>query len=65
LEALATRFNIVRTRMAVVGYADTIPIDSNDTETGRARNRRVDVLVMSKLALQTAPRPTSKPTTAR
>jgi chemotaxis protein MotB len=29
----------------VSGYADTRPIDSNDSATGRARNRRIEVIV--------------------
>jgi outer membrane protein OmpA-like peptidoglycan-associated protein len=35
-------------RMSVIGYGDTHPIDSNDTEEGRAKNRRVEVKLMSK-----------------
>ncbi len=34
-------------RMAVSGYADTSPVDSNDSEAGRARNRRVDIVVLN------------------
>jgi chemotaxis protein MotB len=41
--------------MAVSGYGETVPLGSNDTDEGRARNRRVDVVLLSKLALQTAP----------
>lgn len=32
-------------RISVAGYADTRPIDSNDTATGRSRNRRIEVIV--------------------
>jgi chemotaxis protein MotB len=34
-----------RLRMRAVGYADTMPIASNATEEGRARNRRVSIVV--------------------
>ncbi len=33
---------IQRDRMSYAGYGETNPIDSNDTPTGRARNRRVE-----------------------
>ncbi|MGZ8158708.1 MAG: OmpA family protein [Methylobacter sp.] len=34
---------IARDRISVIGYGDTRPIESNDTEEGRAKNRRVEV----------------------
>ena len=34
-------------RMAVVGYADTAPVESNESEEGRAHNRRVDIVVLN------------------
>ena len=33
-------------RLTVKGYADTVPVDSNDTEKGRANNRRMEFKVM-------------------
>jgi len=47
LELLTARFNIPSGRMAVAGYADTVPIESNDSEEGRAHNRRVDVVILN------------------
>ncbi len=32
-------------RIAVQGFADTKPIDTNDTASGRAKNRRIEVIV--------------------
>lgn len=55
LELLATRFEIPRQRMAVAGYADTIPVESNETEAGRARNRRVDIVILNEQGLTTEP----------
>jgi chemotaxis protein MotB len=55
LELLATRFEIPPGRMAVAGYADTAPVSPNDTEEGRARNRRVDIVVLSRDALRKEP----------
>lgn len=55
LELLAERFGIAPERMAVAGYADTAPVFSNDTEEGRARNRRVDIVVLSQEAVRKEP----------
>lgn len=52
MEVLSTRFNVDRTRIAIVGFADNEPEDSNDTPEGRARNRRVDIVIMNHLALK-------------
>jgi chemotaxis protein MotB len=47
LQLLVKRFGIISGRLAVAGYADTAPVSSNDDEEGRARNRRVDIVVLS------------------
>lgn len=39
---------ISRDRISVIGYGDAHPIESNDTEEGRAKNRRVEVKLMPK-----------------
>ncbi|HEX4227953.1 MAG TPA: flagellar motor protein MotB [Bryobacteraceae bacterium] len=50
LQMMATRFKIPVQRLAVAGYADVEPVASNETEDGRARNRRVDVVILSSQA---------------
>jgi chemotaxis protein MotB len=55
LEVLDRQFHVPRTRMAIGGYADVAPIASNDTEAGRARNRRVDVVILSELGASAEP----------
>jgi len=38
---------IDRSRLRVEGYGETQPVASNDTEDGRAQNRRVELSVIS------------------
>lgn len=57
LELFATRFDIPRDRMAIAGYADTAPVAGNETEQGRARNRRVDIVVLNEAGTLGEPQP--------
>ncbi len=63
LRLLNQRFEIPFGRMAVAGYAETIPADSNETAEGRARNRRVDLVILNKIATELEP-PTAAPAPA-
>jgi len=42
-------------RLSIAGYADTAPVDNNDTEAGRQRNRRVDMVVLNQTGLMGEP----------
>jgi chemotaxis protein MotB len=55
LELLQGRFHISSERMAVSGYAENAPSDTNDTEEGRAHNRRVDLVVLSAQGMKSEP----------
>jgi chemotaxis protein MotB len=55
LEMLRGRFGLPDSRMAVAGYAENAPVDTNDTEEGRAHNRRVDLVVLSAEAMKSEP----------
>jgi chemotaxis protein MotB len=55
LELLADRYKIAPARMAVVGYAENVPADSNETEAGRAHNRRVDLVLLATDAMRMEP----------
>jgi chemotaxis protein MotB len=57
LELLVSRFDIPPQRLAVAGYADTVPVESNDSETGRAHNRRVDIVILNEQGLSPEPKP--------
>ncbi len=47
LELLSSKFGVPRNRLSIAGYADTAPIASNETEQGRARNRRADIIILN------------------
>jgi chemotaxis protein MotB len=55
LETFCGTFELSRTRFSVVGRADTVPIDINETPEGRARNRRVDVVILNSLKIERLP----------
>jgi chemotaxis protein MotB len=51
LDTLCGTFHLPHERFSVVGRADTVPVDSNETPQGRARNRRVDVVIVNSLRI--------------
>ena len=55
MELFSGRFEIPPQRMAIAGYADTAPLDSNDTPEGRAHNRRVDIVIVNQRVLVNEP----------
>ena len=46
---------VAAARLVAIGYADTRPVDSNDTLDGRSRNRRVTVLIRPETPEERAP----------
>jgi chemotaxis protein MotB len=52
---LEERYQVERGRMAVMGYGDTVPIADNETEEGRTKNRRVDIIVLNEAAARMEP----------
>ena len=59
LDAMTDDFGLEKDRFSVVGRADTVPVAPNDTPDGRARNRRVDLIIVSSLKAQSSA-PTKK-----
>jgi chemotaxis protein MotB len=57
MEAFSDTFELKRDRFSVVGRAETAPVDTNETPEGRARNRRVDVIIVNSLKLKPTPPP--------
>ncbi len=52
---LVVQHGIAPERLSASGYAEYRPIDTNDTPEGRARNRRVDIVVLSRVAQDVEP----------
>jgi chemotaxis protein MotB len=44
---LLTKFGVSKDRLSIAGYADTAPLDNNETEEGRQKNRRVDIIILN------------------
>lgn len=55
LELLCHRLQLNPARFAVAGYADFHPVANNATPEGRAHNRRVDIVVLSRSAAEMEP----------
>jgi len=55
LDLLSGKFGVPRDRLSIAGYADNAPVASNDTEQGRARNRRVDVVILNEQGMMGEP----------
>jgi len=47
IRLLITTYHFAPERLTAAGYAEYHPIASNDTEAGRALNRRVDVVILA------------------
>jgi chemotaxis protein MotB len=45
---LITQGYLGDTEVSVQGYADTVPIATNDTAEGRAKNRRIEIMIDKK-----------------
>lgn len=50
LQVLSTRYGVQESRLSVQSYGSNDPKDSNDTEAGRAENRRVEILLLDESA---------------
>jgi chemotaxis protein MotB len=55
LELFSTRYGVPRERMSIAGYADIAPVASNDTEEGRSRNRRCDIVILNERGVVAEP----------
>jgi chemotaxis protein MotB len=51
------RYKISPERLCIAGYADTVPVESNDSPDGRAHNRRVDIVIVNPEGQHMEPKP--------
>ena len=56
LTILAMQYGIDQSRLSIQSYGSYNPKSSNDTEVGRAENRRVEILVLNEPLLEANPR---------
>ena len=57
LDRLSKQNKIPRERVSIAGFADTVPVERNDDPQGRARNRRVDVVILNELLVKSQLKP--------
>jgi chemotaxis protein MotB len=51
MKLLTGNFELPKDRFSIAGYAETAPVDTNDTAEGRGHNRRVDIVILNQQAL--------------
>jgi chemotaxis protein MotB len=49
VQALQNKYGVNPSRLTAAGRGEHNPLESNDTETGRARNRRTQIIITPKL----------------
>ena len=55
LKLLAAEFHFPADRMAAAGYGEYQPLEPNNSEKGKSKNRRVDLVILSEEAAAMAP----------
>ena len=55
IKVFVEQYHFDPSRLSAAGYAEFHPVASNDTPEGRARNRRVDIVILNPLRMQLEP----------
>lgn len=61
IQYLASKYNVPAHKIYLIGLGKDKPVDSNKTSTGRAKNRRVDIKLMTNTAGGTQTTPNQNP----
>ena len=63
LDLFTRHYALPPQRFSIAGFADTVPVESNESEGGRSHNRRVDIVILNPegLHIESQPRATSPP----
>jgi chemotaxis protein MotB len=61
MELLTSKYGVPRSKVAIAGYADTVPLEGNTTAEGRSRNRRVDIVILNSNGRTAEPAPPAAP----
>jgi chemotaxis protein MotB len=61
------RYHVEPNRLSAAGFAEFHPVDDNDTAEGRARNRRIDIVILNPALQEKSPfaNPPSAPAAAQ
>jgi chemotaxis protein MotB len=62
---LLTSLGVNREKLSIAGYADTAPLEDNQTEVGRAKNRRVDIIILNETGVKGEPERRLEPKTQK
>jgi chemotaxis protein MotB len=49
------RYHVMPSRLSAAGYAEFHPMDDNSTLEGRARNRRIDIVILNPVLVEKSP----------
>lgn len=60
LELFSGAYGIPKEKLSIAAYADNAPLGSNETAEGRARNRRVDIILLNEVGRAAEPKGTQE-----
>lgn len=55
VELFIYRYHVMPARLSAAGYAEFHPMDNNATPEGRARNRRIDIVILNPVLVEKSP----------